>query len=348
MSKAEGLGGAPLVRLRAEALGDELQFIEATIAPGRGMLLVQARVRLPGHGEFDLLTTPPLDVVAGKLGGPDDFAGNVSFSLGGAILLPYANRITGRALPDTREIETQVLGRTVRLPTNWGGKALGAEQYAMHGLMLDSAFEVVEQGADCVRGVLRAGDFAGHWLSATDVTVEYRLTSAALELTVQAANTGDEPLPIGIGWHPWFNLPSGDRSQARLRVPARARTAVNDYDEVLPTGEVLPLAGIPYDFSQGAPLGDLYLDDCFVDLTGDAAEVIDPAAHFGLRISAGAPPVKAFQVYAPPDKPFVVVEPQFNWADPFNPVWKSGDTGMVILQPGERTTYAAKVALFTP
>lgn len=307
------------------------------------MLLVQARVHLPGHGAFDLLASPPLDEIA--FGGPDDFAGNVSFSLGGAILLPYANRIRGRALAGTREIETQVAGKTVRLPMNWGGKAPGAEQYAMHGLMLDTPFEV-QQGEAFVRGVLHAGDFGGRWPSATNVEVEYRLGATALELTVRATNAGDAPLPIGIGWHPYFNLPSGDRSQARLRIAARSRTAVNDYDEVLPTGEVLGVCGTPYDFSQGQPLGDLYLDDCFVDLEDGIAEVTDPAARFGVRVSAKAPPVRAFQVYAPPDKPFVVVEPQFNRADPFGAQWRGADTGMVILQPGESTAYAARVELF--
>jgi aldose 1-epimerase len=342
------LGGAPLVRLRADAVGEGPCFIEAVIAPARGMLLLQARVRLPRGREFDLLATPPLEEVAAKLGGPEDFNGNVSFSLGGAILLPYANRIRGRPVAGRREIETEVLGRTVRLPMNWGGKGPGAEQYAMHGLMLDAPFEGLEQDEAHVRGRLHAGDFGGHWLSATDVVVEYRLGGAALELTVEAANVGDEPLPMGIGWHPWFNLPSGDRAQARVRLPARARTAVNDYDEVLPTGEVLDVAGTLYDFSGGRALGDLYLDDCFVALRGDTAEIVDPAARFGLRLGAVAPPVTAFQVYAPPDRPVVVVEPQYNRADPFSPVWKGRDTGMAVLQPGERTTYAAWLELFTP
>lgn len=336
----------PIVRLRAQA-GEGPCFLEAQVAPGRGMLLLQARVRLADGRGFDLLTTPTLEEVAAKFGGPEDLNGNASFSLGGAILLPYANRIRGRPVGD-REIETEIVGRTVRLPMNWGGKAPGAEQYAMHGLMLDAAFEVVARDETHVRGVFHAGDFGGRWPSATEVTVEYRLTADALQLTVEADNVGDEPLPMGIGWHPWFNLPSGDRAQARLRVPATARTVVHDYDEVLPTGEVVPLAGTAYDVSQGRALGDLYLDDCFVHLTGDTAELIDPAGGLGLRIGATAPPVKAFQVYAPPDKGFVVVEPQYNWADPFSEVWRGADTGMADLQPGERTTYTARLELFAP
>ncbi|HYG26004.1 MAG TPA: aldose 1-epimerase [Caulobacteraceae bacterium] len=328
------------IELRAAAGDAAPGFLSATVLPSRGMLLLQAKVRLVSGETFDLLTTPEQPA----FGSEEDFAGNVSFSLGGAILLPYANRITGRPIAN-RQIETQVLGQTVRLPMNWGGKAEGAEQYAMHGLMLDVPFEITRQTESAVTGLLHAGDFDGRWLSQTDVTVTYELSGEGLRLTVEAANVGAEPLPMGIGWHPWFNLPSGDRAQAILKVPARARTAVNDYDEVLPTGEVLPLEGA-YNFSEGRALGDLYLDDCFVDLVGGAAEVIDPAGGLGLCISANAPPVKAFQVYAPPDKGFVVVEPQFNWADPFNPVWKDADTGMAVLRPGERIAYDARVEVF--
>lgn len=331
------------VKLMAAEVGEGPCFLSAEIAPKRGMLLLQSKVRLRDGRDFDLLATP----ADPGFGGPDDVNGNVSFSLGGAILLPYANRITGRPVAG-RQIEAQVLGQAVRLPMNWGGKAPGARQYAMHGLMLDAAFEVVDGDDAHVRGVFSAGDFGGHWLSATQITIEYRLTPAALSLTVEAANVGDAPLPMGIGWHPWFNLPSGDRRRTVLRLPAAARATVNDYDEVLPTGEVTPVAGGAYDFSRGRALGDLYLDDCFVRLTGNTAELVDPAAGFGLRVAAEAPPVTAFQVYAPPERDLVVIEPQFNWADPFNPIWRGQDTGMVVLAPGERTTYAASLALFVP
>ncbi|MGE5501914.1 MAG: aldose 1-epimerase [Ignavibacteriales bacterium] len=330
------------IQISAEGSGQGPAFLNATVAPERGMLLLQSQIRLRGGETFDLLATPPQP----KFGGEDDFAGNLSFSLGGAILLPYANRIRGKPV-EGRQIETQVLGKSLRLPMNWGGKAEGAEQYAMHGLMLDKPFGLTAIGAARVEGRLQAGDFGGHWLSSSDIRVEYRLTATTLELVVDVTNAGPEPLPMGIGWHPWFNLPSGDRTQALLRMPARSRTAVNDYDEVLPTGEVLSVADTPYDFSEPRPLKDLYLDDCFTDLADQTAEVIDPAGGLGLRIS-GAAPVKAFQVYAPPGRPIVVVEPQFNLADPFGPEWKDRDTGMVVLQPGQHTRYAARVEVFAP
>src|SRR4029077_17743644 len=147
-----------------------------------------------------------------------------------------------------------------------------AERVAMHGLILDSRVGAIERrtaaGEDAVRGVLQAGDFGHGWPSRTEIIFENVLRADSFRLTVTARHVGDERLPIGIGWHPYFALPSGRREAARLRVPARRRVLGNDADEVLPTGEVEAVAGTPYDFSRpgGRPLGDLRLDDCFVDL----------------------------------------------------------------------------------
>jgi galactose mutarotase-like enzyme len=181
----------------------------------------------------------------------------------------------------------------------------------------------------------------------------WRLAGGALALTVEVRNAGREPLPLGLGWHPYFALPSGRRGQARLRLPAAARVEVGDYDAVLPTGRLLPTAGSPYDFNAaaGRALGDLYLDDCFTELAREdgcaVIELTDPAAELGLRIASPTPQVKAVQVYAPLDQAFVVIEPQSNLADPFSDIWPAGvDTGMARLAPGEALTYEVRVEPF--
>jgi galactose mutarotase-like enzyme len=355
------IGGAPVVTLQGPASEDpdKPAFLSARILPGRGMMTLQVTARLPKQGAFDLLASPPLDVARKILeDGSGGFIGNGTYLIGGGILLPFANRIRGELASDRRTVRADIGGRSVRLPANAGGRRPGAEQYAMHGLILASRVDDLSRETtaerDVLRGSLQAGDFGGSWVSAAALNFENILTRDSFTLTVTARNAGDEPLPMGIGWHPYFNLPSGRREQARLHLPARGRALVNDYDEVLPTGEVEPVAGTPYDFSKpgGKALGDLYLDDCFVDLDRSAgeitAEIVDPAGSFGLRVVATSPPVAAIQVYAPPDKGFVVLEPQFNRADPFGPQWGGVDTGMVLLAPGESVVYSARLELFTP
>ena len=262
------IGGAPVVRLIAPA-GDGARFLHADIAPGRGMLLLQARARVRHLGEIGVIASPPLETMAQRLdGGPEDFAGNAAFAFGGAILAPYANRIRGRLNAEARTIETRVLDKAVNLPANWGGKAPGAETYAMHGLILDrpvDALEVSPDGASAT-GLVRVGDFGGRWPGQMTLTITWTLSAKGLAVTVKATNVGAEPSPIGLGWHPYLAFPSGRRAQARLKLPAKSRCIVNNYDEVLPTGDIAPVTGTAYDFTRGAALADLYLDDCFTDL----------------------------------------------------------------------------------
>lgn len=354
---ADGLriGGEPALSLRAlDAPADGPAFLEATVLPGRGMMLLQARLRLASGEIVDGLAAPDLAAAARALsGGPDDFAGNSAFSFGGAILAPYANRIRGRPIEGAREIEAVVAGRAVRLPRNWGGKAPGAEQYAMHGLILDARVTDWDMDrADRASGLLKAGDFGGRWPGRADLEFLWSLEGGVLRLRVTARNVGDEPLPMGLGWHPYFALHSGDRGQARLRLPARLRAQVNNYDEVLPTGVLEPVASGPYDFSApgGRALGGLYLDDCFAGLEAAGgkviAEIFDPGADLGLRIAATTPHVQAFQVYAPLDRAFVALEPQFNLADPYGAAWAGQDTGMALIPPGGAASYQVDVTAF--
>jgi galactose mutarotase-like enzyme len=357
------IGGLRVVSLSQPQTADKAQpqFLNAEILPGRGMNIYQLRAYLPDRGVVDLISAPPLEKAKEQMnGGPDDFQGNMSFKIGGAILVPFANRIRGKLLPDGKTLETIMLGKPVTLPANWKGKNPNAEPHAMHGLILASAMNSVETHAGAkqaatVIGTLQAGDFQGHWLSKTDLTISAALKSDLFIFIVTATNLGSEDLPMGIGWHPYFVFPSGQREQVKLHIPARERALVNNYDDVFPTGQLVPMAGTAYDFSVagGAPLQRLFLDDCFVNLQKDrsgyaVAEVIDPAARYGLRVKALSPEISAFQVYAPVAKAFVALEPQFNWADPFSALWQGKNTGMVILKPGQSVSYAVQLELFVP
>jgi aldose 1-epimerase len=345
------VGGAPIVTLRTEPLPRQASFVEATVLPGRGFMLLQAVIQRSDGRRVDAIAAPDPAAAARLLdAGPDDFAGNSSFSFGGAILAPFANRVTGDPLAGSREIATLIDGRPARLPRNWGGKREGARAYAMHGLILATPVPYRQTQADAVIGTLAAGDFCGAWPGQASLEFEWRLVRGDLALRVVCRNVGDDTLPFGVGWHPYFRL-YGDRRRARLRVPGARRVEVNDYDEVLPTGRLLDVGDTAYDFRQGRPLGDLYLDDCFTDLTPSGgravAEVLDTTERLGVRIASPAPPVRAIQVYAPPDKPYLAVEPQFNLADPYGSVWPPDiDTGMQRLAPGGAVTYEVRVSAF--
>ena len=355
------IGGEPAVTLRRPPVttGDKPQFVEVTVLPGRGMAVLQIKAYVPGKGEIDLLNAPPLPEAQKLLNDGDDQFGNEIFKIGGAILLPYANRIRGKLSADGKTITATVDGKTVTLPANWSGNQPGAEKHSIHGLMRRSQFQDVEvdneREKSTALAVLHAGNFDGHWLSDTDVHVETTLSHDAFEMAVTAKNVGHEPLPIGIGWHPYFVLPSGDRQQAKLHIPSETRAVMNNYDDTFTTGQRVSVKGTPYDFSAagGHALGTQYLDDNFSKLDYNAkgqtvSEIIDPAAKYGLRLITLSKEIQSIQVYAPPQKNFVAIEPQFNLPDPYNKDWGSADTGMVVLQPGQSVTWRVRLELFTP
>lgn len=359
--RTPAIGGEPVVILTRPRASDRSkpQFLELIEMPGRGMAWLQLKAYLPGKGEIDLLSAPSLPEAEKLLDKHDDAFGNGVFKIGGAILLPYANRIRGKVSPDGKTITAMVAGRSVVLPANWSGSNPGAERHAIHGLMLTSKFQDIQEKhtteATTVTGLLHAGNFGGHWFSQTDVTVECTLKNDRVELLVRAKNVGKDPLPMGIGWHPYFVIPSGDRKQVRLRIPSETRAVMNNYDDTFATGQRVTARHTPYDFSakDGKALGDQYLDDNYSALErapdgSTVSEIIDPAANYGLRLTTLSAEIRSIQVYAPPKKNFVAIEPQFNFPDPYNRAWGNVNTGMVMLKPGESVEWSARLELFVP
>lgn len=349
------VGGENVITLHRDQSGQDMQFLGADILPGRGWNTYQIRAYLPGRGQIDMIDAVSLqDANSLMNGGSEDRIGNKSFSGGGAILVPFANRITGKLINDGKDETVEIDGKTYTLAANWGGKKPGAQKYAMHGLILDSKVTPGPVSDTSAEGTLDAGNFGGHWPSQTQLKFKTTLDQNKFELEVTAKNSGNETLPLGIGWHPYFRLPSGQREQARLHLPATERAPANNYDEVLPTGKIEKVAGTQFDFTApgGRALGKQFLDDNFTAIQKDGdktiSEIIDPASQYGVRIIAETPQVEAIQVYAPPDKQFIVLEPQFNLADPFNPIWKGHSTGLMMLKPGDSVTYKVHLELFKP
>ena len=80
-----------------------------------------------------------------------------------------------------------------------------------------------------------------------DVTAIISVYENTLTLAYEA--TTDAPTPISLTWHPYFTL-SGDPSMSideqRLMMAASHYLPVNE--SRVPTGEIAPVAGTPFDF----------------------------------------------------------------------------------------------------
>lgn len=362
VSSAEDLpeiGGQKPVKLsRTPVSATRPEFTSITVLPGRGMMVLQITANFPGKGEVDVLASPGLAEAAKILNEDDSVVGAKAWTMGAAFLVPYPNRIRGKLSADGKTITTAWEGHTLTLPANNIGKLPTAERHAMHGLIERLKAEDVKvkkiPGGEQLTGVIHGGNFGGHWLSKTDLDFTITLTAEAIDASVVARNVGAEAEPIAIAWHPYFNLPSGDRKQVRVHVPASHMAQVDGYDNVFPTGKVLPVEGTRYDLRapDGKPLGAEMFDDNWshLDWENGAAtvKVIDPAAHYGVKIEGLSPQIKAIQVYAPPTKEFLAVEHQDNFGDPFGKEWGKIDTGMVTLKPGQSTRWHVRLQVFVP
>jgi aldose 1-epimerase len=349
-------GGQDVIQLqRSEfSVGDVPEFLSATLLPGRGMNVLQITASLPQKGEVSLLSSPSLGDATRLMTGRDaDAAGGASLTMGGAIELPWAGQITGMASADGQNLTTVWHGLHLSLPT------AGAGTTVTGGLLLKRASagqssNVMPDGGES-RVSFHAGDFDGHWISQTDISTTVELSGRAIEMTVEAHNTGTEAEPMGIGWQPRFAI-LGDRAQEILRLPVAERVEIANQRSGLPSGKLLPVTGTEYDFTgrNGARLGSLSLADSFVHLktafldNGPVVELRDPENNYGLRITAMTSNIKAMRVDAPAGANFISIDPEFNFDDPFGHEWaKDEDTGMVILEPGQSVQWKIRLEIFS-
>ena len=353
------IGGQKIVVLKRAAVSKtKPEFTSVTLLPGRGMELQQITANFPGKGTMDVLASPDLAGSKEMLDVKDDDFGDLGYRLGAAFLVPYPNRIRGKLSADGKTLTTSWEGHTITLPANNIGKLPTAERHAMHGLILKAKTDDVKvrdiPGGQEVTGIIHAGNYHGHWLSKTDLYFTISLTADAVDASIVAKNVGNETEPIAIGWHPYFKLPSGDRTQVRIHIPGSMSAQVDNYDNVFPTGKLLPVTGTQYDLQapNGAALAKNFYDDNWSHLTWKdgmvTVKVIDPAAHYGVKIEGLSPEIKTLQMYAPLAMQFVAIEDQFNFADPFGKEWGKMDTGMVTLKPGASTKWHVRLRVFVP
>jgi galactose mutarotase-like enzyme len=351
-------GGQDALMLERSAIegGTVPQFLTATLLPGRGMNVLQITAMLPKRGVVKLLDSPTLEEAARRMTGTGtDTNGGESLATGGAIEAPWAGEIFGT--PSGDSLVTSWRGTSVKLPA----ERRGGTSVATGGLLLSRAGTAVKMNVmpdgGAAEAVYEAGDYEGAWPSRMRIKSTMQLSSRALEMNVVATNTGDTPQPVGIGWRPRFALVSEDRGQVTLRLPSVTKEEVRDRRSGTPSGRLVSVEGTPDDFSSrtGTALKELSLNDTFVHLhqisldSGPVVELWDAANDFGLRMTMLSPSIKAVHVEAPADRKFVLIEPRFNYDDPFGHEWsKEENTGMVTVEPGKSVQWRIRLEIYGP
>jgi aldose 1-epimerase len=244
---------------------------------------------------------------------------------GVALLHPWANRLAGP--------EYEIAGRRARLDTSAPNVHTDENGLPIHGLIAGSRrWEVLDESASQLTARLRFGDYPE--LSAGfpfphRLDLAAHLSDEALKIDVELVPTGDSPVPVAFGFHPYLRLAGIERERWLVELPVTRRMVLDE--RMLPTGESEPVRIPP------APLAGRTFDDAF-DAFADPVEFAVQGAgrRVAVRFVAG---YRFAQVYAPPGADFISFEPMTAPVNPF------GSDRTLLARPGSMYTASYEIAV---
>ncbi len=217
------------------------------------------------------------------IGFDDPRAWRTDNSFQGASVGRYANRIAAGAF--------ELDGRSYQVPLSEGSTALhgGTAGFDAH----DWALEPVEDTDSGTSVTLRRTSPDGEMGFPGNLDVSVVFTVTGTDLTVDYRAVTDAPTPVNLTNHVYLNLSGVPGSVATHQLTLFAdRVAAVDAD-FLATGELLDVAGTPFDFAAPVAIGDRWRADHpqMVLVRGfDHAYVLDGSggSSDGLRLAARA------------------------------------------------------------
>jgi galactose mutarotase-like enzyme len=126
--------------------------------------------------------------------------------------------------------------------------------------------------------------------------VSVALSERGLGIETAVVAPEDGPVPVSFGWHPYFRV-AGPRTRWLLGLPALAHLELDE--RAIPTGRSAEQR------AERRPLGDRIFDDLYV-LRGRRFSLEGRSGGVVLRFGRG---YEFAQVYAPPGRSFVAIEP---------------------------------------
>ncbi|WNM25409.1 aldose 1-epimerase family protein [Demequina capsici] len=246
-------------------------------------------------------------------------ADEIAPAFNGMVLAPWPNRLQDGAYT--------FAGRTLQVAVSEPARST-----ALHGLACWERWEVDSVSPSAVTLALELPASPGYPFQLT-LTATYALADDGLTVTTVARNEGPEPLPYGVGFHPWFSPGDAPLDDCVLQLDAATRVTVDD--RLLPLGTV-PVDG-KYDLRSPRSLAGVVLDDAWVD------PILDTDGRSWCRLSSrdGAlteiwadSEATAWQVctgdFPGVERSGVAIEPMSCIADAF----RTGDR-LITLEPGD-------------
>jgi aldose 1-epimerase len=232
-------------------------------------------------------------------------------------LVPFVNRVRGGAF-DFR-------GRRVTLAQN-----MPPDPSPLHGQGWQAAWAVADLSEDRAELVYRHEP--GEWPWAYAAQQSFVLDDEGLSLTLACTNRSDEPMPCGLGQHPYFNC------TPRTRLDTRVESVWTIAEKVLPVEKIAATGR--YDLADRLVCGQ-GLDHGFGGWGGRAV-ITDP--DWPIRIEMSSPDAHFFQLYSPASGGLFVAEPVTHANAAMNePEEKWPELGFRVLDPGESMSLTMRV-----
>lgn len=144
------------------------------------------------------------------------------------------------------------------------------------------------------------------------LAIAYSLRDNVLRLDLRVTNTGSEPLPFGVGFHPYFHVPVAEKASATVTT-----TATTVFDNVTKQTGPRPAR---WDFAHGE------LDAHLLDPTEPAIALTTSTRTIAVR---GSRELAHHVLWTQPGKDFICVEP---WTAPGDAL--NTGTKLLELAPG--------------
>ncbi len=170
------------------------------------------------------------------------------------------------------------------------------------------------------------------------IEIEYTLQPNSFSARTTIVNTSLESILMGDGWHPYFST-GLSIDTLKLHLPSSKRLVLDDF--LIPTGTYSK----DDRFLVPMNLDGIVLDHCFeVEAIDGVVEtqLIDETKNITVTIfqKTGKQGYNFIQVYTPPNRKSIAIEPMSCAPDAFN-----NEKGLTILAPGESVGYEFGVRL---
>ena len=247
-------------------------------------------------------------------------------TMGVPLLYPWANRLAGFGY--------EAAGRRVTLSEDDSRIPRDGNGLPIHGVLPGLLRWDVEDsaGAGAIAARLRwdADKLLELYPFAHEVRCEATVGRGELTVTTTVTASGDGPVPVSFGYHPYTRVPGAGRDDWLVKLGATDRLVLDHRS--IPTGERVPVDHDPF------RLAGVSLDHGYDAAAAPARfAAIGAGNELTVEFLAGYSYAQAF---APPGQEFICFEPMTAPTNALN----SGD-GLTVIAPGESYRTVFRIGL---